>query len=182
MIELPARGSEIEGGEALATTPDALHWRGRIQGMTSFSYYPLLPRSAGKIFTTPWEYSGRNIRKLGQTLIRISRHYISNIFCLILAGDLAMFFASVALTYLWMDWVGAGALWSKITVLAAMTLLLLYLADLYHFQLQFDKGELVLRVGLATVVASGLTAAIGYAIPSLRFSCRPFSASPSHRL
>jgi sugar transferase (PEP-CTERM system associated) len=107
-------------------------------------------------------------------LIRISRHYISNIFCLILAGDLSMFIASIALTYWWVDWVGAGALWPKVTVLAAMTLLLLYLADLYHFQLQFDNGELVLRVGLAAVVAAGLTAAIGYAIPSLRFSCMAF--------
>jgi hypothetical protein len=59
-----------------------------------------------------------------------------------------MFFASVALVYCSVDWIGAGALWPKVTVLAAMTLLLLYLADLYHFQLQFDKGELVLRAGL----------------------------------
>lgn len=85
-----------------------------------------------------------------------------------------MFIASIALTYWWVDWVGAGALWPKVTALAAMTLLLLYLADLYHFQLEFDNGELVLRVGLAAVVAAGLTAAIGYTIPSLRFSCMAF--------
>jgi sugar transferase (PEP-CTERM system associated) len=107
-------------------------------------------------------------------LIRISRHYISNIFCLIFAGDVVMFFASVALVYCSVDWIGAGALWPKVTVLAAMTLLLLYLADLYHFQLQFDKGELVLRAGLAAAIAAGLTAAIGYAIPSLRFNSTAF--------
>jgi sugar transferase (PEP-CTERM system associated) len=107
-------------------------------------------------------------------LIRISRHYISNTFFLILAGDLAMLLASVALTYWWVDWVGGGAFWSKIVVLAATTLLFLYLADLYHFQLQFDKGELILRVGLAAVVATILTAAIGFALPSLRFSRMAF--------
>ena len=103
-------------------------------------------------------------------MIRISRHYISNILCFILAGDLAIFFASTVLTYWWVDWVGAGAFWPKATVLATMTLVLLYLADLYHFQLQFDKGELVLRVGLAALIAAGLTATIGYAIPSLQFN------------
>jgi sugar transferase (PEP-CTERM system associated) len=107
-------------------------------------------------------------------LIRISRHYISNVFFLILAGDLAMLLASIALSCWWVDWIGAGALWSKVTVLATMTLMLLYLVDLYHFQLQFDKGQLALRVVLAAVVAAGLTAAIGYAIPSLRFSWMAF--------
>jgi hypothetical protein len=53
MTALPARGSEIEGGEALAPTPKALHWLGHLQEMASFSYHPLLPRSVGKIFTTP---------------------------------------------------------------------------------------------------------------------------------
>jgi sugar transferase (PEP-CTERM system associated) len=109
-------------------------------------------------------------------LIRISRHYISNTFFLILAGDLAMLLASVALTYWWVDWVGEGVLWPKVVVLAATTLLLFYLADLYNFQLPLDNGELVLRVGLAAVVAAVLTAAIGYAIPSLRLSRMAFLA------
>ena len=103
-------------------------------------------------------------------MIRISRHYISTILCLILAGDFAIFFASTVLTYWWGDSVGAGVFWPKATVLATMTLVFLYLADLYHFQLQFDKGELVLRVGLAALIAAGLTATIGYAIPSLQFN------------
>jgi sugar transferase (PEP-CTERM system associated) len=103
-------------------------------------------------------------------VIRISRHYFSNIFCLILAGDLAMSCASVALAYLWVDWAGAGAFWAKVTVLAGMTLMLLYLADLYRFPLQSDKRKLALRVGLAAAIAAGLTATLGYATPSLRFN------------
>jgi hypothetical protein len=60
MTELPARGSEIEGGEALAPTPKALHWLGHLQDMASFSYHPLLPRSVGKIFTTPTAIKYKN--------------------------------------------------------------------------------------------------------------------------
>jgi sugar transferase (PEP-CTERM system associated) len=110
-------------------------------------------------------------------LIRISRHYISKIFLLILAGDLATLLASVALTYWWVDWVGGGAFWPKVVALAAMTLLLLYLSDLYNFQLQLDKGELILRVGLASAIAAVLTAALGYAVPPLRFGRMAFLAS-----
>jgi FlaA1/EpsC-like NDP-sugar epimerase len=58
-----------------------------------------------------------------------------------------------------------------------MTLLLLYLSDLYNFQLQLDKGELILRVGLASAIAAVLTAALGYAVPSLRFGRMAFLAS-----
>jgi sugar transferase (PEP-CTERM system associated) len=51
-----------------------------------------------------------------------------------------------------------------------MTLLLLYLADFYHFPLQFNNGKLALRLGLAAAIAVGSTAMLGYAIPSLRFN------------
>jgi sugar transferase (PEP-CTERM system associated) len=53
-----------------------------------------------------------------------------------------------------------------------MILVLFYLADLYHFQLPFDKKELLLRVGLAVLIAAALTATIGYAIPPFQFHYR----------
>jgi sugar transferase (PEP-CTERM system associated) len=109
-------------------------------------------------------------------MIRISRHYISNTSFLILCGDLALLLISVGLTYWWVDWVGEGAFWSKVVVLVAMTLLLFYLGDLYNFQLQLDKGELFLRIALAATVASVLTAAIGFAVPPLRFGRMAFLA------
>ena len=109
-------------------------------------------------------------------MIRISRHYISNTSFLVLTGDLALLLTSVALTYWWVDWVGDGAFWSKVVVLVAMTLLLFYLGDLYNFQLQLDKGELFLRIGLAAAVAAVLTAAIGFAVPPLRFGRMAFLA------
>ena len=74
-------------------------------------------------------------------MIRISRHYISNILIFILAGDLAVLLASVSLTYWWVDWIGGGALWPKIVGLAATTMLLFYLGDLYNFQVQLERGN-----------------------------------------
>jgi FlaA1/EpsC-like NDP-sugar epimerase len=49
------------------------------------------------------------------------------------------------------------------------TLLLLYLADLYNFQLRVGGGELVLRIGLVTSIAGVLMAAVGFGVLSLRF-------------
>jgi sugar transferase (PEP-CTERM system associated) len=109
-------------------------------------------------------------------LIRISRHYISNIFFLILVGDIAILLASVVLTYWGVDWVGEGAFWPKATALAATTLLLFYLSDLYNFQPQLSMEELILRIAIASAIAAVLTAAIGFAIPSLQFGRMAFLA------
>jgi sugar transferase (PEP-CTERM system associated) len=109
-------------------------------------------------------------------LIRISRHYISNIFSLIFIGDIGILLASVALTYWGVNWVGEGAFWPKATALAGMTLLLFYLSDLYNFQPQLSMGELILRISIASAIAAVLTAALGFAIPFLRFGRTAFLA------
>jgi hypothetical protein len=74
------------------------------------------------------------LRRRSWVLIRISRHYISNIFFLILVGDIVILLASVALTYWKVDWVGEGVFWPKVVVLAATTLLLFYLSTAHHEQ------------------------------------------------
>jgi sugar transferase (PEP-CTERM system associated) len=109
-------------------------------------------------------------------LFRISRHHISHIAVLILAGDLAVLTASVGLTYWWVDWIGEGSFWPKIVMLAAVTVLLFYVADLYNFRVQFGGGELALRAGLASAAAAFVIAALSYAIPPLRFSRLAFLA------
>lgn len=109
-------------------------------------------------------------------MIRISRHHISPIVILILAGDLAVLLASVGLTYWWVDWVGEGSFWPKITTLAAVTILLLYVGDLYNFRVPFGGGELVLRTGLASATAAILIAALSFAVPPLRLGRMAFLA------
>jgi hypothetical protein len=115
-------------------------------------------------------------------LIRISRHYVSNIFFLIFVGDIAILLASVALTYWEVDWVGEGVFWPKIVVLAATTLLLFYLSDLYNFQPQLDIGELILRIGMASTIAAVLTAATGLRSHPYGSAAWPSWLSPPHQV
>jgi sugar transferase (PEP-CTERM system associated) len=93
-----------------------------------------------------------------------------------LVGDIAILLASMALTYWGVDWVGEGAFWPKAMALAATTLLLFYLSDLYNFQPQLSMEELILRIAIASAIAAVLTAAIGFAIPSLQFGRMAFLA------
>ena len=46
ITDLPARASEIEGGEALAPTPKALHWLGQPSGY-GFLFVPSLATTVG---------------------------------------------------------------------------------------------------------------------------------------
>jgi sugar transferase (PEP-CTERM system associated) len=80
------------------------------------------------------------------------------------------------LTYWWVEWIGGGSFWPKIIALATTSLLLFYLGDLYNFQPQLGSGELVLRIWLASTIAAVLIAAIGYAIPPLRYGRLAFLA------
>jgi sugar transferase (PEP-CTERM system associated) len=114
------------------------------------------------------------LNKRDTLLIRIFRHYISPIAVTILAGDLTVLLASAGVSYWWMEWTGDGLFWPKIVALASITILLFYLGDLYNFQLQWGWGELALRLGAASAIAAVLLAAIGYALPPLRFGRMAF--------
>jgi sugar transferase (PEP-CTERM system associated) len=107
-------------------------------------------------------------------LLRIFRHHIPKILVLTIAGDLVVVVGSAAFAYGWVEWLGEGPIWPKIAALAATTMLLLYLADLYNVHVRLGGGELVLRLGLAAAIAAVLTAALGYAMPPLRFGRTAF--------
>jgi sugar transferase (PEP-CTERM system associated) len=102
-------------------------------------------------------------------LLRIFRHYISRILILTLVGDLAILLASAAVAHWGLEWIGEDPIWPKIVALSASTILFLYLADLYNLQVRLGCVELGLRLGLASNIAAVLVAAMGYAIPVLRF-------------
>jgi sugar transferase (PEP-CTERM system associated) len=65
-------------------------------------------------------------------------------------------------------WVGEGSLWPKVAVLAGVTLLALYLADLYQLDFRIRRVELTSRLLVALTVAAIMTAAIGFALPGFR--------------
>jgi sugar transferase (PEP-CTERM system associated) len=104
------------------------------------------------------------------SVFRISRHYISRIVIFTIASDLTLLLASVALAQERGESIGDGLFWLKAVALAATTMGLLYLMDLYNFPLPFGIGELILRLGLALALAAALITAMGYAMPRLQFS------------
>ena len=107
-------------------------------------------------------------------MLRVFRHYIPGLLLLSLAGDLVVLVSAVALTSGQLEWIGEGPIWPKTAVFLGTTLVVLYLADLYNVQVRLGRGELVLRLGLASVVSAVLFAAVAYAIPSLRLGRTAF--------
>lgn len=71
-------------------------------------------------------------------------------------------------------WIGESPIWPKTGGFVAVNLLVLYLADLYNLEVRLGRGELILRLGLASVVAAVVFAAVGYAVPGLRFGRKAF--------
>jgi sugar transferase (PEP-CTERM system associated) len=100
---------------------------------------------------------------------RIFGHYVSKILILTLIGDLTLLLGAVTIVYGRVDWITESLIWPKITLLGVVTMLLLYLVDLYDIHVRHGEGELLLRVGLASLVAAVVIATIGHALPSLRF-------------
>jgi sugar transferase (PEP-CTERM system associated) len=102
-------------------------------------------------------------------VFRIFGHYVSKIIILTLLGDLTLLLGAVTIVYGRVDWITEDLIWPKITILGMVTILLLYLADLYDSHVRHGEGELLLRVGLASLVAAVVIATIGHALPSFRF-------------
>jgi hypothetical protein len=63
----------------------------------------------------------------------------------------------------------AEPLWLKTLVIAAVTVLALHLADLYQVDFRVRRVELASRLFVALLASATMTAAIGFALPSLSF-------------
>jgi sugar transferase (PEP-CTERM system associated) len=102
-------------------------------------------------------------------MLRLYRHWVPTPVFLIIAGDLAIVAVAAVSADQLGYWIGDGELWVKACLLAGATLLALYLADLYHLDLRIRRAELICRLLLALATAGMFTAAVGFALPSLRF-------------
>ncbi|MGH2626139.1 MAG: exopolysaccharide biosynthesis polyprenyl glycosylphosphotransferase, partial [Anaerolineales bacterium] len=107
-------------------------------------------------------------------MLRLYRHYVPAPVFAIVAADLAVTIIAALSAYRIGYWPGVGPQWPKVTVLAAVTLLALYLADLYHLGLRLRRVELTTRLFVALAAAATTTAAIGFAFPTLRFGRMAF--------
>ena len=83
-------------------------------------------------------------------------------------SDLAVIALAVASTQHLGYWNPDGALWAKAASVAAVMLLVLYLADLYKVDFRIRRVELASRLFVALAAGATATAAIGFAFPFLR--------------
>jgi sugar transferase (PEP-CTERM system associated) len=84
------------------------------------------------------------------------------------ASDLAVIALAVASAEQLGYWNPDGALWAKTAAVAAVTLLGLYLADLYKVDPRVRWVEVTSRLFVALAAGTTATAAIGFAFPVLR--------------
>jgi sugar transferase (PEP-CTERM system associated) len=84
------------------------------------------------------------------------------------AADLGIVTFAMASAKLLGYWHPDGALWPKTVIVAAVTMLALYLADLYKVDFRIRRVELASRLFVAVAAAATLMAAIGFAFPILR--------------
>jgi sugar transferase (PEP-CTERM system associated) len=102
-------------------------------------------------------------------MLRLYRHYVPAAVFAIIATDLATILLA-ALSPDWLGyWTGHGPLWPRVVTFAAVTLLALYLADLYRIDLRLRRIEVASRLYVALIAAAITMAAVGFALPALRF-------------
>jgi sugar transferase (PEP-CTERM system associated) len=100
-------------------------------------------------------------------MLRIYRHYVPALVFVMLAADLVVIGFALASAQ-WLGYSnGVGPLWAKSSILTAVTLLALYLADLYQLDPRIRRAELASRLMIAMAASVTTTAAIGFAIPNL---------------
>jgi sugar transferase (PEP-CTERM system associated) len=102
-------------------------------------------------------------------MYRLFRHYVPGTLLATGALDLAAIMLAVTVAAQLSPWVGEGPVWPKAAAVVAVTMFVLYLADLYDGRRNFGRGEIAARVALAVVAGAITTAALGFALPSLRF-------------
>src|SRR5512132_1197600 len=98
-------------------------------------------------------------------MLRLYRHYVPIAVFAMVAVDLAVIALAVASAQQLGYWNPDGALWAKGASIGAVTLLVLYLADLYKLDFRIRRVELASRLFVALAAGVIATAAIGFAFP-----------------
>ncbi len=101
-------------------------------------------------------------------MLRLYRHYVPSIVFAMIATDLAILTLAVTSARHLGYWSPDGALWLKTVIVAGVTLLALYLADLYKVDFRIRRVELASRLLVALAASATMTAAIGFSVPPVR--------------
>lgn len=104
-------------------------------------------------------------------MLRVFRHYIPTTLVELAAGDLLVITMAVLLASSIGPWMGFGPIWPKVLALAAIQLFALSLADLYRESgLTLSHREFLIRLVVASGASGLVLAAVGFALPDLRFA------------
>src|SRR5687768_1655318 len=112
--------------------------------------------------------------RLPRALMRVYRHYVPTSVFVMVAVDICIIALAVGSADRLGYWTGFGPLWPKGIIAGGLTLLAVYLADLYRLDCRMGRAELTSRVLLAVGAAGMTTAALGFAMPTLGFGRMTF--------
>jgi sugar transferase (PEP-CTERM system associated) len=108
-------------------------------------------------------------------MLRVYRHYVPSAVLMMVAADVFVVAFAVGSAQQLRYWNPDGELWLKTLIVGCVTMLALYLADLYRIDFRIRRVELASRLFLALAAGATATAAIGYALPLLRFGRLAFA-------
>jgi sugar transferase (PEP-CTERM system associated) len=106
--------------------------------------------------------------------MRVYRHYVPTFVFVMVTIDLCIIVAAILSAQKLGYWTGYGPLWPKAIVAGGVTLLAVYLGDLYRMDCRIGRPELASRLLLAVVGAAMTTATVGFVLPLLGFGRAAF--------
>jgi sugar transferase (PEP-CTERM system associated) len=101
-------------------------------------------------------------------MLRLFRHYIPVVLIAAVLSDITVIAGATSLAARITPWAGDGALWPKAIALLAISLLTLYVADVYRPGVHGSR-ETVARLLYALVCSATLMGALGFLVPGVRF-------------
>jgi sugar transferase (PEP-CTERM system associated) len=107
-------------------------------------------------------------------VLRLFRHYVSGLALVLLLADLSIVLGSVWLSWGLGNWLGEGSVSPKVAALLLPTIFTLYLGDLYRTNIRMRNREVAVRLIVAVSCSAVLVAAVGFALPPLRFGRMAF--------
>jgi sugar transferase (PEP-CTERM system associated) len=108
-------------------------------------------------------------------VLRLFRHYVPATLVGAVAADAAVVGIAVWVAVSLGFWPGVGQLWLKAAVIAAGSVFILHLANVYQVWRQVGRRDLIARLVPAVLAAAVVTAALGFAIPPFRFGRAAFA-------
>jgi sugar transferase (PEP-CTERM system associated) len=107
-------------------------------------------------------------------MLRIFRHYVSGLACVLFLGDVGIVLGALYLAELSTPWPGYAPFAARFAEVSALLTFMLYLGDLYQPRHASGRREMIARALICQAATAFLLAAVGFAVPHLRLSRSAF--------